>query len=154
MPRDTETLATLDDGDALHLILSCRDIRLRVCITSALERTELAFVIPANCLAERGLEAARQLTALQRGNPKAFTRPPFTPTRYDRARLARLLAVADAGATGASARDIAFELVFPHSSPLGGNDWRDSSEQRQTRRLIAQAARMIDGGFWRLPCFA
>src|SRR3546814_2571758 len=23
MPRDTETLATLDDGDALHLILSC-----------------------------------------------------------------------------------------------------------------------------------
>src|SRR3546814_2716341 len=68
---------------------------------------------------------------------------------YDRARLARLLAVADAGATGASARDIAFELVFPHSSPLGGNDWKDSSEQRQTRRLIAQAARMIDDGFWR-----
>lgn len=88
------------------------------------------------------------------GNPKAFTRPPFTPTRYDRARLSRLLAVADAGATGASARDIAFELVFPHSTPLAGDDWRDSSEQRQTRRLIAQAARMIDGGFWRLPCFA
>src|SRR3546814_2472399 len=53
MPRDTETLATLDDGDALHLILSCRDIRLRVCITSALERTELAFVIPANSMADR-----------------------------------------------------------------------------------------------------
>src|SRR3546814_13819194 len=76
------------------------------------------------------------------------------PTRYDRARLARLLAVADAGATGASSRDIAFGLVFPHSSPLGGNDWKASSEQRQTRRLIAQAARMIDGGFWRLPCYA
>lgn len=88
------------------------------------------------------------------GNPKAFTRPPFTPTRYDRSRLSRLLAVADAGAVGASARDIAFELVFPHSSPLGGNDWKDSSEQRQTRRLIALAMRMIDGDFWRLPCFA
>src|SRR3546814_1548538 len=84
MPRDTETLATLDDGDALHLILSCRDIRLRVCITSALERTELAFVIPANSMAALRLEAARQLTALQLGNPKAFTRPPFMPTRYDR----------------------------------------------------------------------
>ncbi|MEQ1541823.1 MAG: DUF2285 domain-containing protein [Sphingorhabdus sp.] len=134
--------------------MSCRDIRLRVCITQAPERTESAFVIPANSLAGLRLETARQLCALQLGNPKAFTRPPFTPTRYDRARLARLLAVADAGATGASARDIAFELVFPHSSPLGGNDWKDSSEQRQTRRLIAQAARMIDSGFWRLPCFA
>ena len=111
-------------------------------------------MIPANELAGVRLETARQLYALQTRNPKAFTRPPFRPTRYDRARLARLLAVADAGAMGASARDIAFEVVFPHSSPLSGNDWKDSSEQRQTRRLIAQAARMIDGGFWRLPCFA
>src|SRR3546814_7609779 len=87
MPRDTESLDTLEIGDALHLILSCRDIRLRVCITSALERTELAFVIPANSMAALRLEAARQLTALQLGNPKAFTRPPFMPTRYDRARL-------------------------------------------------------------------
>lgn len=123
-------------------------------MTAAPERIEPAFVIPANPLAAHRLEAARQFTALQMWNPKAFTRPPFTPTRYDRARLARLLAIADAGATGASARDIAFELVFPHSSPLVGDDWRDSSEQRQTRRLIAQAAGMINGGFWRLPCFA
>lgn len=154
LPPHTETLATFDDGEAHHLILSCHDIRLRVCVIQALERTEPAFVIPANPLSAHRLEAARQLTALQMGNPKAFTRPPFTPTRYDRARLSRLLTVADAGAIGASARNIAFELVFPHSPPLGGNDWRDSSEQRQTRRLIAQAARMIDGGFWRLPCFA
>jgi hypothetical protein len=154
LPPHTETLAAFDDGDAQHLILSCRDIRLRVCITTAPERIEPAFVIPANSLAALRLEAARQLTALQMGNPKAFTRPPFMPTRYDRARLSRLLAVADAGATGASARDIAFELVFPRSTSLVGDDWRDSSEQRQTRRLIAQAARMIDGGFWRLPCFA
>src|SRR3546814_15128963 len=119
MPRDTETLATLDDGDALHLILSCRDIRLRVCITSALERTELAFVIPANSMAALRLEAARQLTALQLGNPKAFTRPPFMPTRYDRARLARFLAVAYPGAPGATARHLPFELLFSPSSPPG-----------------------------------
>ena len=147
-------LAAFDDGDAQHLILSCGDIRLRVCITDAPERAEPAFVVPADPVAALRLEAARQLCALQIGNPIAFARPPFTPTRYDRARLARLLAVADAGALGANARDIAFELVFPHSTPLVGDDWRDSSEQRQTRRLIAQAARMIDGGFWRLPCFA
>lgn len=154
LPPDTETLAAFDDGDVRHLILSCRDIRLRVCITQAPARAEPAFVIPATPLAAHRLDATRQFTALQMRNPKAFARSPFKPTRYDRARLARLLAVADAGATGASARDIAFELVFPHTIPLAGDDWRDSSEQRQTRRLIAQAARMIDGGFWRLPCFA
>jgi hypothetical protein len=44
-------------------------------------------------------------------------------------------------------------VVFPNSEPLVGDDWRASSEQRQTRRLVAEAARMIDGGFWRLPCF-
>lgn len=154
LPQPADTLAAFDDGHVRHLILWCCDIRLRVCIAAVAGRTEPAFVIPANELAGVRLETARQLYALQTRNPKAFTRPPFRPTRYDRALLARLLAVADAGAMGASARDIAFEVVFPHSSPLGGNDWKDSSEQRQTRRLIAQAARMIDGGFWRLPCFA
>src|SRR3546814_13663332 len=116
MPRDTESLDTLEIGDALHLILSCRDLRLRVCITSALERTELAFVIPANSMAALRLEAALQLTALQLGNPKAFTRPPFMPTRYDRARLDRLLAVADAAEHGASPRALPIEVVFPQPS--------------------------------------
>ena len=154
LPQPADTLTVFEDGDVQHLVLSCRDVRLRVCVTAAPERTKPAFVVPANALAALRLETALQFYALQMGSPKAFTRPPFRPTRYDRARLARLLAIADAGATGASARDIAFEIVFPHSPPLGGNDWKDSSEQRQTRRLIAQAARMIDGGFWRLPCFA
>ena len=153
LPHPTDILAVFNDRTDQHLILSCNAIRLRVCVTVTPERIEPAFVIPANPLAAVRLEAARQLCTLQMGNPKAFARPPFTPTRYDRARLSRLLAVADAGATGASARDIAFEVVFPNSLLLGGSDWKDSSEQRQTRRLIAQAARMIDGGFWQLPCF-
>lgn len=122
-------------------------------MTAAPDRLEPAFVVPAIPAARTWLDAAQQFCALQVGDPKAFTRPPFTPTPYHLARLSRLLAVADAGAMGANARDIAFDVVFPHTTPLVGNDWRDSSEQRQTRRLIAEAARMIDGGFWRLPCF-
>jgi len=122
-------------------------------VTAAPDRIEPAFVVPTGPTASARLDAAHQLCALQAGDREAFTRPPFTPTPYIRARLARLLAVADAAAMGATARDIAFKVVFPNSTPLGGNDWKSSSEQRQTRRLIAEAARMIDGGFWRLPCF-
>lgn len=126
---------------------------MRVCVTPSPARADPAYVVPTDSTAAIRLDAAQQFCALQAGRPKAFAKSPFTPTRYSRARLATLLAVADAGALGASARDIAFGVVFPNSERLVGDDWRASSEQRQTRRLVAEASRMIDGGFWRLPCF-
>jgi Uncharacterized conserved protein (DUF2285) len=153
MPCDTRELARFDDGARHHLIFACRDIRLRICVTPTSARSDPTFVVPAGPAAAIQLDAAQQFCTLQAGRPNAFARSPFTPTRYSRARLATLLAVADASASGASARDIAFGVVFPNSEPLVGDDWRASSEQRQTRRLVAEAARMIDGGFWRLPCF-
>jgi hypothetical protein len=68
--------------------------------------------------------------------------------------LARLLAIADAAQAGVQARDIAFGIVFPNTRLSAGRDWKGSNEQRQTRRLTREAERMIEGGFWRLPCFA
>jgi hypothetical protein len=153
LPDDAGELSRFDDGFRHHLIFACQGFRLRVCVTTSSVRSDLAFVVPVGPAAAIQIDTAQQFCALQAGSAKAFARSPFTPTRYSRVRLATLLAVADAGAAGASARDIAFGVVFPHSEPLAGDDWRASSEQRQTRRLVAEAARMIDGGFWRLPCF-
>jgi hypothetical protein len=153
LPDEATVLATFRSGAAEHLVLSFRDTRLRVCVTAAPNRSQPAFVIPTVAAAPAWLDAAKQFCAFQAGDLTAFARSPFKPTLYQRARLSRLLAIADASAIGANARDVAFDIVFPNSTPLDGNDWRSSSEQRQTRRLIAEAARMIDGGFWRLPCF-
>ena len=128
-------------------------IRLRFCLTDTPERNPTSFVAPFGAGSAVRLAAAQGLCALLQGNSSAFTRPPFVPTPYHRSRLIQLLAVADAIAGGATVRDIAFAIVFPNSNRLEGKDWRASNEQRQTRRFVADAARMIDGGFWRFPCF-
>ena len=129
-------------------------IRLRICVTHAPERNSTSFVVPFGAGSSIRLATAQGLCALLQGSGAAFTRPPFAPTPYHRSRLIQLLAVADAVAGGATVRDIAFAIVFPNTTRLEGKDWRASNEQRQTRRFVADAARMIDGGFWRFPCFA
>jgi hypothetical protein len=134
-------------------VIEAQGIRLRLCCIAASERTAPAIVVPYDSDSAIRLATAQALCALSQSSIAAFTRPPFAPTPYHRSRLIQLLAVADAVAGGATVRDIAFSIVFPNSTRLEGKDWRASNEQRQTRRFVADAARMIDGGFWRFPCF-
>lgn len=146
-------VALYDHRLAQHAVLEMEGIRLRLCFATAPKRTPPAFVVSLGLGSAIRLAAAQALCALLQGNTAALTRPPFAPTLYHRSRLIQLLAVADAVSIGATVRDIAFGIVFPNSTRLAGKDWRGSNEQRQTRRFVADAARMIDGGFWRFPCF-
>ena len=145
-------IAAFNRYPAQHLVIEVAGVRLRLCVTAP-ERTPPAFVVSCGADSAIRLAAAQGLCALLQGNAAAFSRPPFAPTPYHRSRLIQLLAVADAVAGGATVRDIAFGIVFPNSTRLDGKDWRASNEQRQTRRFVADAVRMIDGGFWRFPCF-
>lgn len=154
LPDEARTLAALEMGETKQLIYDCGSIRLRIRISREPDRREPAFVVPADAAAPIRLDAAQQLIALQAGRSTAFSRPPFAPTLYHRRQLVRLLAIADAARAGAAARDIAFGIVFPNTRLSAARDWKGSNEQRQTRRLTREAERMIDGGFWRLPCFA
>ncbi|BBB14256.1 hypothetical protein SPYCA_3514 [Sphingopyxis sp. FD7] len=72
------------------------------------------------------------------------------PTGYRRGRLIHLLAICDGLEAGAGTRDLAFALVFPHHRPLAGATWKGSGERRHTLRLIAEARRLVDGGFRKL----
>lgn len=146
-------VAIFNDRATQHAVIEVAGIRLRLCVTDTRERSPTSFVTPFGADSAIRLAAAQGLCALLQGNAATFTRPPFAPTPYHRSRLIQLLAVADAIAGGATVRDIAFGIVFPNSTRLDGKDWRASNEQRQTRRFVADAARMIDGGFWRFPCF-
>lgn len=69
------------------------------------------------------------------------------PTRYQRIRFVHFLALHDALEAGASTRDIAFELVFPNHRPLAGAIWKGSGERRHVLRLIADARRLVEGGY-------
>jgi hypothetical protein len=154
LTEDARLLAAFDDGEDKHLVFAYRDIRVRICLTAAQSHSKPVFVAPVDASAPIRLEAMQQFCALQTARPDAFSRSPFTPTLYHRRQLVRLLAIADAAEAGATARDIAFAIVFPNTKLSAARDWKGSSEQRQTRRLTREAERMIDGGFWRLPCFA
>ncbi|MBL0923451.1 MAG: DUF2285 domain-containing protein [Sphingomonadaceae bacterium] len=107
----------------------------------------------ADPMAQTRLEAALLFATLQASKPASKLCPRFAPSRYQRTRLSQMLAIADARASGASARDIASGLIFRNAISLDGRNWANSSEQRQTRRMLAETAAMIDGGFWRFPCF-
>ena len=147
-------VSIFNDRATQHAVIDVAGIRLRLCFTDTRVRSPASFVAPFGADSAIRLAAAQGLCAMLKGNAAAFTRPPFTPTPYHRSRLIQLLAVADAVAGGATVRDIAFGIIFPNSTRLEGKDWRASNEQRQTRRFVADAARLIDEGFWRFPCFA
>jgi hypothetical protein len=53
----------------------------------------------------------------------------------------------DALAEGASAREIAFGIVFPNHAVLVGAMWKGSSERRHAMRLIASARRLVCAGY-------
>lgn len=104
------------------------------------------MIIPHdNHLAARLRAAARYEKAVhgRRLGPDRTASPPA----YRRARLILLLAIHDALEAGASARELAFGLVFARHQPLEGAAWKGSDERRHTLRLIAEARKMVDSGY-------
>ncbi len=64
-----------------------------------------------------------------------------------------MLAMLDARVEGAPAREIAFDLVYRHSTRLKGADWKASGEKRHTLRLLRRAQKLCDGGYRAFPGF-
>tara|TARA_B100000749_G_C18395273_1_gene452131 strand:- start:58 stop:276 length:219 start_codon:yes stop_codon:yes gene_type:complete len=64
-----------------------------------------------------------------------------------------MLAMLDARAAGATAREIAFGLVYRNSTPLNGASWKASGEKRHTLRLLRRAQKLRDGGYRAFPGF-
>lgn len=79
--------------------------------------------------------------------------PISSPTDYQRHKLAALLAILDARAEEASARDIAFGLIYRNSTPLKGADWKASGEKRHTLRLMRTALNLRASGYRTFPGF-
>ena len=72
------------------------------------------------------------------------------PTAYQHLRFVQFLAIHDALEAGASARDLAFGLVFPNHRPIASAIWKGSGERRHVLRLIAEARLLVSGGYRKL----
>ncbi len=141
-----DRLAEISFGTDYHLVVANGDARLRLCIQMSTAHSQDCLIIPHdNHLAARLRSAARYEKAVhgRRLGPDRTASPPA----YRRARLVLLLAIHDGLEAGASARDLAFGLVFARHQPMVGAAWKGSDERRHTLRLISEARKMVDGGY-------
>lgn len=141
-----DRLAEASFGTDYHLVVAKGNARLRLCIRICPAHSQDCLIIPHDKhLAARLRSAARYEKAVhgRRLGPDRTATPPA----YRRTRLVLLLAIHDGLEAGASARDLAFGLVFARHLPLSGAGWKGSDERRHTLRLIADARKMVDGGY-------
>tara|TARA_B100002049_G_scaffold94684_1_gene70167 strand:- start:19 stop:354 length:336 start_codon:yes stop_codon:yes gene_type:complete len=87
------------------------------------------------------------------GRATASFSPFISPTEYQRRRLTMMLAMLDARAEGATARELAFGLVYRNSAPIKGANWKASGEKRHTLRLLRTAVKLREGGYRAFPGF-
>ncbi|WP_145200240.1 DNA -binding domain-containing protein [Sphingobium sp. B2] len=68
-------------------------------------------------------------------------------TAFRRRRLAMLLRVHDLRSAGTTSRRIAEYLIDPHLASLPAAEWTERNERKRVRRWIAEAARLVGGGY-------
>ncbi len=132
-----------------HLVLGQDAARLRLCLRSSPTDCLGYLVIERDGHALTRLAAAARFERARRGRrigPGHLS----APAAYRRIRLIQLLEIHDGLDAGASPRDLAFGLVFAHHRPLAGATWKGSDERRHTLRLIAEARRLVSGGYRKL----
>jgi hypothetical protein len=149
LPHSCKPLVETINGTEHHLVAAFGRARVRLCLQKESSRKPDCLIIMRDSFATTRLTAAARFERVMResclGNDRATA-----PSEYQRTRIVRLLAIQDRLDTGASARDIAFGLIFRRQRPLVGATWKGSSERRHTLRLIAETRRMVDCGYRRL----
>jgi hypothetical protein len=107
------------------------------------------LVIPRDGLTALRLAAALRFEQAARGRRHGRDRSAM-PTFYQRLRFVRLLSICDAVAAGASAREVAYEIVLRNRPLFSSADWKGSGERRHVVRLIAEARRLVNRGYLKI----
>lgn len=149
LPPGFEPLAAATTPNEQHLVIARDAARLRLCVRSAYTGYPRCLIIPHDDCAALRLAAAARYERVTRGLRLGPDRA-GAPSAYRRARLVQLLAIFDGIDAGASTRDLAYGLVFTRDRPLVGATWKGSDERRHTLRLIAEARRLVSGGYRKL----
>lgn len=143
-------LADIMTSDGRHMVIvdGKRRHRLRLVHIAHIEVAAYATTVMDTDRIRLG--ATLEFNRWLHGSGPQLLHPPLVPTDYQRQRLVKLLRISDAQAAGASLRDIAYVIVFPHHWPIAGAAWRGSCERRTCLRLAAEARRLIQGDYRKL----
>ena len=143
-------LADIMTSDGRHMVIldGKRRHRLRLVHIAHIEVAAYATTVMDTDRIRLG--ATLEFNRWLHGSGPQLLHPPLVPTDYQRQRLVKLLRISDAQADGASLRDLAYVIVFPHHWPIAGAAWRGSCERRTCLRLAAEARRLIQGDYRKL----
>ena len=149
LPPSAEALVEVSNQTERNLVYAQGTARLRLCVRLVPTRAVPAFSISCDANCALRLAAATRLQRVTRESRSPLDALAM-PTRNQRIRFIRFLAIHDALEAGASPRDLAFGLVMPNHRPIAGAVWKGSNERRQVLRLIADARRLVSNGYSRL----
>lgn len=155
VPADIPGLVTLPDlapaaefraDGEREVVLDRAGVRHRLRLISERPNARLAILLPplADTLRVAACDAARRMLAgLALAEPAALLRP----SALQRQRLALLLRVHDAWASGASNREIGVAIVYPWLAGVDATAWKATGERRRVQRLLAEARHLADHGY-------
>lgn len=130
-----------------HIVIADCGRHHRVCVRGTLATGPDTFVLPAGTSFATRLAATIRLERRLRGLQSDAEDMATHPTPFQRQRLILLLRLIDAALAKATRREMAFTLIYPRTTQLTGAAWKGSNERRRTMRLLANASRMMRGGY-------
>lgn len=143
-------LADAMTSDGRHMVIADGKRRHRLRLVHIADVQVAAYATTVLDTDRVRLGATLEFNRWLHGSGPQLLRPPLVPTDYQRQRLVKLLRISDAQDDGASLRDIAYLIIFPHHWPIAGAAWRGSCERRTCLRLAAEARRLIQGDYRKL----
>jgi hypothetical protein len=144
-----EVISESASGGGRALVAAHGEARLRLNLRANPSQRGDRLIVYRDSNVVARLDAAAFFERVSRGGlirPSRAARP----TANRQFRLVLLLGIFDARSAGSTAREVAYSLIFRRHQPLSGVSWTDSSDRRQTLRLIAASRRMVEGGYHEL----
>lgn len=143
-------LSDIMTSDGRHLVIADGKRRHRLRLVHIADVQVAAYATTVLDTDRIRLGATLEFNRWLHGSGPQLLHPPLVPTPYQRQRLVKLLRISDAQDEGASLRDLAYVIVFPHHWPIAGAAWKGSCERRTCLRLAAEARRLIQGDYRKL----
>jgi len=136
------------DDQGWHLVLSAgkRRYRLNICGQTT-EGEPLAYVLPGDKFWETRQAAVSAFHGHLRLGQVSKLPISLAPGASEHWRLVQWLRLLDALSAGASARELAIELIARDVRRYSAAEWDTSSERKRIARWQRQALAMRDGGY-------
>jgi len=136
------------DEEGRHLALSAGKRRYRLTICGETTEDEpLAYVLPGDAFWETRQAAVTAFHGHLRHGQATKLPIYLAPGASEHWRLVQWLRLLDALSGGASARELAIELIARDAGRYSAAEWDTSSERKRIARWQRQALAMRDGGY-------